>query len=209
MAKVIFFVDGFNVYHSIIALQRDSGSCTKWLDLSSLCASYLHHFGRDATLEAVLYYTAVPYYLNRQDKINRHELYISCLESTGVTVKRGRFKEKEVFCQNCRSTILKHEEKETDVAIGVDTYHHLSQNLCDIAVLITGDTDLSPAIRLCQQIYPQKQVLFIFPYKRKNKELAKLAPASFSISKKQYIRHQFPNPLTLPTGPVQKPTSWQ
>jgi uncharacterized LabA/DUF88 family protein len=209
MAEVVFFVEGFNVYHSIIALQRDSGCCTKWLNLSSLCASYLHHFGRDAALEGIFYYTAVPYYLNRQDKIDRHELYISCLESTGVTVKRGRFKEKEVVCQNCRTVILKHEEKETDVAIGVHTYHHLSRDLCDIAVIVTGDTDLSPAIRLCQQAYPQKQVLFIFPYKRKNKELLKLAPASFSISKKQYIRHQFPNPLIVSGRRIPRPVSWQ
>jgi len=63
MKKIIFLVDGFNIYHSILRLSRDTGYCTKWLDIASLCKSYIHLFGKDAELQSIYYFTAIPYYL--------------------------------------------------------------------------------------------------------------------------------------------------
>jgi uncharacterized LabA/DUF88 family protein len=211
MNKVIFLVDGFNVYHSILRLKRDTGYSTKWLDLASLCKSYIHLFGKDARLEAIYYFSAIPHYLSSSDpdKIQRHENYIRCLESTGVHIELGRFKEKDVFCHRCHSMILKHEEKETDVAIAIKLLEACFTNICDTAVIVSGDTDLSPAIKKCQDLFKDKKIVCAFPFARKNKELATLAPGSFSISKKQYIRHQLPNPVILTDGQkVYKPNSW-
>ena len=211
MSRVIFLVDGFNIYHSIRQLKRDTGYNTRWLNLHSLCKSYLFLLGKSASLENIFYFSAIPYYLSDKnpDKIKRHKNYLSCLESTGVKVELGRFKEKIVFCDKCRSYILKHEEKETDVAIGVKAFEIFAQNHCDIAVVVTGDTDLSPAFKKCKELFPNKKFIFAFPYKRKNKELALLAPDSFSISHKQYIKNQFSNPLTLLNGhKVYKPKNW-
>jgi hypothetical protein len=103
-------------------------------------------------------------------------------------VALGRFKEKEVFCTKCRTVFLKHEEKETDVAIAVALAEFLFMEKCDTAVIMSRDTDLSPAIAKWQPLFPSKRIFFAFPYARKNKELAELAPGSFSISKKEYIR---------------------
>lgn len=211
MNKLIFLIDGFNVYHSILTLQRQTRYCTKWLDLAALCKSYVHHFGKDAKIESIYYFSALPHYLSsrKPDKIKRHQRYISCLESTNVIVELGRFKEKDVYCNKCRSMILKHEEKETDVAIAVNLLKIFFEDSCDTAVIISGDTDLSPAIRECKELFPNKKIIFIFPYARKNKELAMLAPRSFTISKKQYIRYQFPNPVILANGQqIHKPPSW-
>lgn len=211
MNRLIFLIDGFNVYHSILSLRRDTGYATKWLDLASLCKSYIPLFGKDAKFEAAHYFSAIPYYLSDKNpgKIQRHENYIKCLESTGVNVELGRFKSKDVYCDRCKSMILKREEKETDVAIAVKLLEIFFINLCDTAIIVSGDTDLSPAIRKCQILFPDKKTLFAFPFARKNKELASLAPGSFSISKKQYIKHQLSNPVTLENGrKFYKPTSW-
>lgn len=211
MNRVIFLIDGFNLYHSIRQYKKDSGYNTRWLDIASLCKSYLFLLGKTAKLEDIFYFSAIPYYLNNKnpDKIKRHKNYMSCLESTGVKVELGRFKEKIVFCDKCRSHILKHEEKETDVAIGVKAMEIFSQDHCDTAVVVTGDTDLSPAFRKCKEIFPNKRFIFAFPYKRKNKELASLAPKSFSINPKQYIKNQFTNPVILSSGhKIYKPKYW-
>ena len=121
----------------------------------------------------------------------------------------GRFKEKDVFCTKCRSVFLKHEEKETDVAIAVTLVELLFTDKCDTAVIMSGDTDLSPAVAKSKMLFADKKILFAFPYARKNKELFKLAPGSFSISQKQYIRHQFPNPVILKDGSkIYKPSTW-
>ena len=211
MKRVNFLIDGFNLYHSILQIKRDTGYCTKWLDISSLCKSYLHLFGKDARLQSIYYFTAIPYYLSNRNpkKITRHENYITCLESSGIIKELGRFKEKTVFCDKCKSLIIKQEEKETDVSIGIRVFTIFYKDECDIAVIMSGDTDLSPALNECKSLFPEKKIIFAFPYKRKNKELAKLAPESFSINKKLCIKHQFPNPVILENGEkIFKPETW-
>ena len=211
MNRIIFLIDGFNIYHSTLDLKRQTGHSVKWLDLASLCKSYVSLFGRDAKIDAIYYFSAIPDYLKAKNpgKIKRHRDYIACLEASGVHVELGRFKEKEVFCDKCRTVILKHEEKETDVTIAIKVVEIFHKDECDTAVLVTGDTDLSPAIDKCRTLFPNKKIVFCFPFRRKNKELAALSPGSFSINKRQYVKHQLPNPVVLPNGKkIYKPNSW-
>lgn len=51
MSQVAFLVDGFNLYHSVLRLMWDTGVCTKWLDIYSLCKSYLDQFPNPVTLK--------------------------------------------------------------------------------------------------------------------------------------------------------------
>ena len=211
MNRIIYFIDGFNLYHSVLRLKRDTGYSAKWLDIASLCASYIYLFGKDARLESIYYFSAIPYYLSSKDpdKTQRQKDYIACLESTGIRVELGRFKEKDVFCDRCQSMILKHEEKETDVAIAVKLLEIFFVDACDTAVIMSGDTDLAPAVRTSRVLFPKKKIIFAFPFARKNKELSALAPGSFAIGKKQYATYQFPNVVTLKNGKqIQKPASW-
>jgi len=80
---------------------------------------------------------------------------------------------------------------------------------CDTVVLITGDTDIAPAVRTALKLFPSKNIIFGFPYKRKNKELATLTGKYFKISKEQIVRHQFPSVLTTSSGEkLVKPSNW-
>lgn len=73
---------------------------------------------------------------------------------------------------------------------------------------MTGDTDLAPAIITAKTIFSDK-VLFAFPYRRTNHELIKIAPGSFTIDIKSYIRNQLPDPFILPGGEIiNKPDGW-
>ena len=183
----------------------------KWLNIKELCTSYLHLFGKDAVLAEVYYFSAIPYYMSatKPHRISRHKSYIKCLEDTGVNIELGRFKEKDVYCQKCKSMTLTHEEKETDVAIGIKLLEVGFRDLCDVVVVVSGDTDLAPAAKRFDSLFPEKKIVFAFPFARKNKELLRLAPQSFSISKKQYYRHNFSDPFTLSNGTkIRKPSSW-
>jgi len=211
MNRVVFLIDGFNVYHSILSIRNKTGYRARWLNLSSLCKSYLSLFGKDARLQDIYYFSALAHYLSAKapNKITKHKNYITCLKSLGVHVELGRFKKKNVFCDQCKNNILKHEEKETDVAIAVKLLEIIFTDSCDNAVIVSGDTDLSPAVRKCAELFPEKKILFAFPFARKSKELLSLAPGSFSIRKKQYIRHQLPDPVILADGKeIRKPDSW-
>lgn len=213
MNRTVFLVDGFNLYHSLIDAQRDSGGKpAKWLNLKQLCSSYLHNAGqvagRRAEIENVYYFSASPTHRD-QDKIDRHSLYIRCLRASGVNVQLGRFKRKTVHCNLCNRDFIAHEEKETDVAIAIKLFEVCHLDQCDTAILMTGDTDLSPAVVTCKRLFPSKPIFFAFPYKRANAELAKIAPESFSIKLQSCQRCQFSDPYVFPDGTqVRKPSKW-
>ena len=211
MKRIVFLIDGFNLYHSVRDLESDFGVKVKWLDIASLCKSYLHYFGKDARLKEIYYFSALPNYLAARDpsRIKRHRAYISCLEATGIHIELGRFKEKEKKCNFCKKKMLMHEEKETDVKIAVKVIEIFHLDISDIVVIVSGDTDLSPAIEKAKLLFPKKQVLFAFPYNRRHTELAALAPKSFSIKRKHYEKHQFPQQVTLQNRhKIAKPKSW-
>ncbi len=210
MNRTIFLVDGFNVYHSTRDISRDfKGLRVKWLNIHSLCSSFLYLISKDARLEHIYYFSAFAFHLNDRDVIRRHQNYIKCLEATGVTAELGRFKPKDIDCPHCNKQFKRYEEKETDVAIGIKLFQVLFSNECDTVVLVTGDTDLVPAVKTSKRLFPNKSILFIFPYRRKNSELTQIATATYKITKDSYVRHQFPDPFVLPDGTkIQKPTCW-
>jgi len=207
--RVIFLVDGFNLYHSIVDIARYcNGLNVRWLNISSLCGSYLHLIGKNATIESIYYFSALAYHLNDPDIILRHKTYIKCLIDTGVKEQLSRFKVKTIYCSH-GGKITRHEEKETDVAIASKMFEVLFNDECDSVVLITGDTDLAPAVKTAKHVFSYKDIIFAFPYKRKSDELAKIASSSFKIHKRNYIQHQFPDPLTLSDGTIiSKPSGW-
>jgi len=224
MNRVTFLVDGFNLYHSTVDLHRSRGLRVKWLNIYSLCSSFLHLVGRNSAVAGIYYFSAFAYHLNDPSIVKRHEKYIECLKSTGIIPEMGRFKAKDVTCPfhnqlvktnatniECpiRGKFTKHEEKETDVAIAAKLFEIMSENKCDTAVLVTGDTDLSPAVETSKRLFPAKSMCFAFPYGRKNHELKTLLPNSFQIHTRSYTQHLFPNPVTLSDGTrIYKPLSW-
>jgi len=132
-----------------------------------------------------------------------------CLRATGVKLELARFKSKEVFCKNCRTYFIANEEKETDVAIAAKLFEVCIGDEADTVVLMTGDTDLAPAVRTCTRLFPALHFLFAFPYRRSNDELKSIAPDSFSIKLRTCLQHQLPDPLVLPDGTeIYKPPTW-
>ncbi|MFC2032656.1 NYN domain-containing protein [Chloroflexota bacterium] len=207
--RTIFLIDGFNLYHSIVDIARYcNGLNVRWLNISSLFTSYLHLISKDAAIESIYYFSALAYHLKDPDVIFRHETYIKCLRKTGVEDSLGRFKPKTIRCSQGWN-ITRYEEKETDVAIPSKILEVLFTDKCDSVVLITGDTDQTPAAKTAKLLFPDKHIVFAFPYRRKNEELARLAPGSFKIHSRSYVQHQFPDPFILSDGTqIPKPSRW-
>lgn len=210
--RTVFLVDGFNVYHSLREAENDLGQqSVKWLDLHSLLSSYLPIVGAGAKLERIYYFSALALHLDaRKPGVTaRHRSYIECLQSTGVMPVLGRFKYKEVYCRTCKKEQPHYEEKETDVAISVKLVELFSTDKADTIVLVTGDTDLVPAISTTARLFPAKEICMCFPYKRKSQELAKMVSKHFRIKKDRYLAHQFPDPVVLTSGKtIPKPLNW-
>jgi uncharacterized LabA/DUF88 family protein len=85
---------------------------------------------------------------------------------------------------------------------------------CDTVVLMTGDTDLAPAVRTVQKlvadkVVAEKDIRFALPYKRHNNILRKIAPKSLRMGKERYAKYQFADPYVLKNGKkIAKPSSW-
>ncbi len=213
MNRTVFLIDGFNLYHSTRDAGRDlNGKSAKWLDIHALCSSYLYTISKDARLQDVYYFSALATHLEAADpgKVQRHRDFIECLEDTGVKVNLAKFKRKpDHRCYNCGEKSKRHEEKETDVAIAAKLLELVFANACDTVVLMTGDTDLAPAVRTAKNHSPDKDIRFALPYKRHSNDLRRIAPKSFKIGKETYAKHQFPDPYLLPSGTeIAKPLPW-
>lgn len=217
MKTINFIVDGFNLYHSAKRAAWELKITTKWLNIHGLCSSLIHVvsqvLGERTALKNIYYFSALADHLEGSHPgiTGRHKAFIRCVKDTGIVVELSRFKPKEIKCpyRQCGRTFVKHEEKETDVAMALKLIEVLLTDECDAVVLMTGDTDLAPAVRTAQRLFPTKRILFAFPPYRKNRELATLAPGSFRFRTTQLAKYQFPDPYITQTGLViRKPHNW-
>jgi uncharacterized LabA/DUF88 family protein len=141
--------------------------------------------------------------------VRRHQVFLRALAASGVTVQMGHFKRKDRTCVTCGGRLRIHEEKETDVAIAVTLLELAITQACETIALVSGDTDLAPAIRAAKRLAPTVRLCSIFPYGRHNRELEQLVDVSFKMSDAAYAAHQLPDTLVLPNGKtVRKPATW-
>lgn len=157
--RVAAYIDGFNLYHAI----DDAGAQhLKWLNLRTLVETYApaSHFD----LGKVYYFSA--YATWRPAAYKRHRSYIRALEESGVTSILGQFKEKHRGCRSCGSRWKAHEEKETDVNIALHMLDGAYRDEYDRALLISGDSDLAPPIKMILNRFPKKEVRVITPFGR-------------------------------------------
>ncbi len=210
--RTVFLVDGFNLYHSLRDASVDLGGVgTKWLDLDSLCRSLLGDIRGGAELEGIDYFSALATFREVADlgTTDRHRRYIECLEWSGIRVHLGTFKVKQSLCLHCGRETPRPEEKGTDVGLGIRLMELFWTNACDAVVLVTGDNDLAPAVRMARKHFPEKPVYCYFPYRRIGYDLSSAATKCFRMRAKRYLRHQFPDPVRLADGTeLSKPESW-
>lgn len=231
--RVCFLIDGFNLYHSVRAAERDlvTGPL-RWLDLPRLCSTLVSStIGPGAKLSGIHYFSALAKHLEarKPDVVRRHRTYIAALEANGVNVYLANFKKKDrsetldrirIRIQPfhrwwrlpipwIRVAMKIHEEKQTDVAIAAKLFELLHQKKCDSAIVMSGDTDIAPAIRAARRLFSPATVGIAFPYRRHNRQLQRLATTSVKISASLYQQHQFPSQLILPGGrQINKPSVW-
>lgn len=157
--RVSVFIDGFNLYHALDGAGRQH---LKWLNLRRLSLEFAPPPGQ--ILGTVYYFSAFATW--RPGAYARHRAFVAALKATGVEPVMGIFKEKDRSCRTCGSAWIDHEEKETDVNIALHLLRDAQQDRYDRALIISGDSDLAPAVRMVRELYPLKSVRIIAPYGR-------------------------------------------
>ena len=99
---------------------------------------------------------------------------ISGLNHVGVKVILGEFKLKDKKCRSCHCLYKTYEEKQTDVNISIKLFQEAIYDNYDTAMIISGDSDLMPALKAVKQTFPSKQIGVIIPIGRCAESLKKL-----------------------------------
>lgn len=200
--RFVFLVDGFNLYHALDSTQKYQKY--KWLDLRGLASLFIPKEGR---LEKVFYFSALATW--DQQKVSRHQAYIRALRSTSVEVVFGKFKLHDETCRKCGHRYKRPHEKETDVNIAVKLFQLSVQDVYDVSVLVSGDSDLIPAIKGVKQIYPHKKIGVLIPITRHAQDLSQSCDFHMKLKEKHLSASQFPSPLKLGDGQeIHRPASW-
>lgn len=203
MAKVYVLVDGFNLYHALDA--NPAYRTFKWLSLTRLCKCYV--LGRD-TLEGVEYFTTLATW--DPAKVVRHQLFIRANESEAVKVTYGEFKRKRRICPECRKPIRTYEEKQTDVNIALRLFELAVQDRYDKAIIISGDTDLIPAVKTVQKTFPSKKIGVVIPIGRASEDLKQQVDFHHKMKLEHLISSRFGDPMTLADGSLLRcPLNWR
>lgn len=202
MSRVAFFIDGFNLYHAIEA--NPAYHRYKWLNLDKLCRSLTR---RADQLIGILYFTA--YTPWDTQKVARHKLYVQALQLKDVEVVLGEFKRKDRTCRSCHQTYQTFEEKQTDVNIAIKLFQLSINDVYDTAIIISGDSDLLPAIRAVKKTFPAKLLGVAIPPGRQAEALKHATDFHIKL-KEQHLRTcQFPDVISLGDGrQLVRPASW-
>jgi uncharacterized LabA/DUF88 family protein len=209
MAKYIFFVDGFNLYHALDYYGPGPDHFRyrkfKWLNLHKLASLYV---GRLDSLEKVILFTAFATW--DPPKVARHKLFVRANENVGVEVVYGEFKRKDKRCHVCHRKYQTFEEKQTDVNIALSLFRLAVTDQYDRAVVVSGDTDLIPAITAVRATFPHKQIGVILPIGRSSEDMLKHADFKYKMREHHLISSRFPDRIVLQDGStIDCPPTWK
>ncbi len=210
MAKIFFFVDGFNLYHALDYF--DGGPdhnryCKyKWVSLKRLCSCYVRD--KADVIAGIEYFSTLALWDSR--KVERHKRFIKANETEGVVVNYGEFKRKSVECRLCSKTFFTFEEKQTDVNIAVRLFQLAFQDRYDKAIIVSGDTDLLPAVRAVRSTFPGKQIGLVIPIGRASEDFKKQVDFHYKMKESHLKLSLYDEKLTLSDGTVLTcPPSWK
>ena len=187
--RTAFFVDGYNLYYGVL-----HGSDHKWLDLTALLSTVLHVQDPASVVASVDYFTSpvIARLATRGQASNdAQHRYIRALQARGVAVTLGnhrlakgyapRFVEGQKASRQDQVAVWQLEEKETDVNIALGMYRaacRADQLQIGQIVLVSGDTDLAPALAAIRQDFPHIRLGVILPHRMEDRALVRNPPGS-------------------------------
>jgi hypothetical protein len=216
--RVGFFVDGFNLYHSVAKVaQETADESIKWLDLQGMARGILPLVSPTATLASIHYFTALPehLYLTDPGRLSRHRTYLRALTAHGSmrsSIILGRIAQQQVQVKTPSGEVAGciWREKGTDIALAMALLREASKGELDEAVIISGDADYLPAIKVFREMYPHLGLRFAFPRGRASKVLSRETPNSFTLTSAAYLSYRLPERIRLPSGKwLHCPAEWK
>ncbi len=188
MKDTTVYIDGFNFYYGAV-----KGSKYKWLDLKSLSQNILT---KDHRVIKIKYFTARISDRGNSKSSTRQMHYINALKQyiPEISIVYGFFKLSKVSGKevgaphnNERTTIMKNEEKGSDVNLAVHLVNDAWLGEYQLALVISDDSDLAGALKIVK-VHHGKELIVANPYKRRPSfKLAKEANSIRRIREGVYV----------------------
>lgn len=204
------YVDGYNLFYACL-----KGSAYKWLDVHKLVATQLPR----NQIDKVRYFTArVSARPRDPGQPQRQETYLRALATIPqISLHFGHFLTHEITMPDAASwaagryrpvRVMKTEEKGSDVNLATHLLIDAFDNLFDVAVVISNDSDLREPISLVRSRFGKKIVLFAPRSTRISGALRPLADFIRQFGPNALAAAQFPAQLHDSVGTFQKPQGW-
>jgi uncharacterized LabA/DUF88 family protein len=206
--RTIVYVDALNLYYGALR-----GGPYKWLNVER----FFRLLRNADDIQKIHYFTA----LTAGPSGVRQKSYLQALSTLPlVNVVLGRFKTKTVKCLvgSCAQAdddrfFQMPEEKRTDVNIAVHMLEDAYDDLANTLVLVSGDSDLVPAVNAVRFRFPEKQIIVYVPATNTIRgaatELRTSAHKHRTLPLELLPKSQFP--AVVPDGrggTISKPTGW-
>jgi NYN domain len=202
------YVDAFNLYYGCL-----KGTPYKWLDLETLCAILLPN----NDIQQIKYFTArISARPHDPHQPARQQVYLRALATLPkVSIIYGQYLSHPVTMPLANpvpggprfATVLKTEEKGSDVNIATHLIHDACLNYFDTAAIITNDSDLLEPLRIANQEMG-KIVGILNPHQHPSFQLRNNAQFFKQIRTSALARSQFPQIMTDTNGVFHKPATW-
>lgn len=210
----VWLIDGFNLYHAICALERKSGARgLRWLNPFALAHP---HVPEGHAVEA-WHFTATPYHLKVTDPsaLHAHMAYQRALTALRpkLNLVTGVFSQEKVVRRDKEGRTARWSEwreKGTDVALALRAVSLAADSSVTHITIVSGDSDFVPLARLFGEAFAGKRLRFAFPPGRFSRQLAELAPGSFTLGKEAIANARMEDAVRLPSGKnVVCPDAWR
>ena len=203
------YIDGFNLYYGSL-----KGTPYKWLNVLALCNALLPR----NQIDLVRYFTArVSARPNDPDQPTRQQTYLRALSTVPeISLHFGHFLSHEVTMPEAKAwaagrhspvKVIKTEEKGSDVNLATHLLMDAFDNLFDMAVIVSNDSDLAEPISLVRHRFG-KGIGILNPQAKVSRTLQPLAHFIKPIRTGALANAQFPPSLQDTVGVFQKPARW-
>ena len=190
--RAAVYIDGFNLYHAIDDLGAPH---LKWLNLGALSERIIR---KGEALERVVWCSAVN--TKNTQRMLRWRAYRKAQETVGVIVMQGHFTEEPRRCDRGHN-YFHPTEKEGDVNLAISLISDAHLGLCDVAYMVTADSDQVATARLFRIRFPDKQIVSVAPPgRRHSKEIIASCHDTRSIRRDVIENCLFPGPTIIRNG---------
>lgn len=203
MERVITYIDGFNLYFGLRAKYQKK---YLWLNIEELSKALLRN---NQSLVGVKYFTSR--IIGNPLKVKRQQDYLDAISTLSIVrVFYGQYLINKHICPYCGHIENIPSEKMTDVNIATQMLNDAYKNNYDVAILISGDSDLSGTINEIRSSISGKKLVVAFPPDRTSFALKKVANGYFTIGRSLFSKSQFPNIVIGVNGyKLNRPISWK